>query len=71
MQAIKDSPKLELQLVVAGSALLDRYGSAVDYIEKDGFTINEKVFMVLEGENPTAMAKTTGLAVMELSTVFL
>ncbi|HMP94992.1 MAG TPA: UDP-N-acetylglucosamine 2-epimerase, partial [Phnomibacter sp.] len=28
------------------------------------------VFMVLEGENPTSMAKTTGLGVMELSTVF-
>ena len=70
LQAIQNHPDLELQLVVAGSALLDRYGTAVDYIEKDGFTINEKVFMVLEGENPTAMAKTTGLAVMELSTVF-
>jgi bifunctional UDP-N-acetylglucosamine 2-epimerase / N-acetylmannosamine kinase len=70
LTAIKNHPKLELQLIVAGSALLDRYGSAVDYIEKDGFTINDKVFMVLEGENPTAMAKTTGLAVMELSTVF-
>ncbi len=70
LKAIRDSDKLQLQLVVAGSALLDRYGSAVDYIEKDGFTIDEKVFVVLEGENPTAMAKTTGLAVMELSTVF-
>lgn len=68
--AIKSHPSLELQLVVAGSALLDRYGNAVNIIERDGFTINEKVFMVLEGENPTAMAKTTGLAVMELSTVF-
>lgn len=70
LKAIQEHPQLELQLVVAGSALLDRYGTAVDYIEKDGFVINEKVFMVLEGENPTAMAKTTGLAVMELSTVF-
>lgn len=70
LTAIKNHPDLELQLVVAGSALLDRYGNAVNVIEKDGFTINEKVFMVLEGENPTAMAKTTGLAVMELSTVF-
>lgn len=68
--AIKNHPKLELQLVVAGSALLGRYGNAVDYIEKDGFTVDEKVFMVLEGENPTAMAKTTGLGVMELSNVF-
>ena len=70
LQAIKNHPDLELQLVVAGSALLDRYGNAVDFIEKDGFTIDDKVFMVLEGENKTAMAKTTGLGVMELANVF-
>lgn len=70
LQAIKNHPDLELQLVVAGSALLDRYGNAVDFIEKDGFVIDDKVFMVLEGENKTAMAKTTGLGVMELANVF-
>ena len=70
LKAIQEHPSLELQLVVAGSALLDRYGNAVDFIEKDGFVIHEKVFMVLEGENPTAMAKTTGLGVMELANVF-
>ncbi|KAA3632369.1 MAG: UDP-N-acetylglucosamine 2-epimerase (hydrolyzing) [Bacteroidetes bacterium] len=70
LQAIKEHPDLELQLVVAGSALLGRYGTAVDYIEADGFEINEKVFMVLEGENPTTMAKTTGIGVMELANVF-
>ncbi|MGK0426786.1 MAG: UDP-hydrolyzing UDP-N-acetyl-D-glucosamine 2-epimerase [Ulvibacter sp.] len=70
LQAIKDHPDLELQLVVAGSALLERYGNAVDFIEEDGFKVNEKVFMVLEGENKTAMAKTTGLGVMELANVF-
>ena len=70
LKAIQEHPNLELQLVVAGSALLGRYGNAVNVIEKDGFKIDEKVFMVLEGENPTAMAKTTGLGVMELSNVF-
>ena len=70
LKAIQKHAKLELQLVVAGSALLERYGTAVNYIESDGFTVNEKVFMVLEGENPTAMAKTTGLGVMELANVF-
>ena len=34
LTAIKDHPNLELQLVVAGSALLGRYGNAVDFIEK-------------------------------------
>lgn len=68
--AIQAHPDLELQLVIAGSALLDRYGNAADFIVRDGFKIDEKVFMVLEGENPTAMAKTTGLGVMELANVF-
>jgi len=68
--AIKNHPELELQLVIAASALLDRYGTATQFIEKDGFIPNSKVFMVLEGENPTSMAKTTGLGVMELSTTF-
>ena len=70
LQAIKDHPLLELQIVVASSALLDRYGSAVNFIEKDGFEITAKVFNVLEGENLTAAAKTTGIGILELSTVF-
>jgi UDP-hydrolysing UDP-N-acetyl-D-glucosamine 2-epimerase len=70
LQAIKDHPKLELQLVLAGASLLERYGSVVNYVEEDGFEIKEKVFMVLEGDTPTAMAKTTGLGVTELANVF-
>jgi UDP-hydrolysing UDP-N-acetyl-D-glucosamine 2-epimerase len=70
LTAIKQHSQLELQLIVASSALLDRYGSAVNYIEKDGFEIAAKVFNVLEGENLTAAAKTTGIGILELSTVF-
>lgn len=70
LQAIAAHPDLELQLVVAASALLDRYGTAVKYIEDDGFEIAARVYMVLEGENPTSMAKTTGLGLLELATVF-
>jgi len=70
LTAMKTHPSLELQLVIAGSALLDRYGNAADFIEKDGFKAAAKVFMVLEGENPTTMAKTTGIGVMELTNVF-
>lgn len=70
LKAIQAHPNLELQLVVAASALLDRYGTAVNYIEKDGFNISSKVYNVLEGESPMSMAKTTGLGILELSTVF-
>ncbi|HEU6451550.1 MAG TPA: UDP-N-acetylglucosamine 2-epimerase [Gemmatimonadaceae bacterium] len=70
LQAIREHPDLELQLVVAASALLDRYGEAVEYIERDGFEISARVHMVLEGGNLASMAKTTGIGLLELSTVF-
>src|SRR5438046_3173992 len=70
LQAIKQTANLDLQLVVAASALLDRYGMAVRDIEDDGFEITTRVQMVLEGGNLAAMAKTTGLGVLELTTVF-
>ena len=70
LEAIRNNSKLELQLVVAASALLDRYGNATKTIENDGFEIAAKVFNVLEGENLTAAAKTTGIGILELSTVF-
>ena len=70
LQAIVEHPNLELLLVVAASALLDRYGEAVRVIEKDGFDIAVKVYNVLEGENLNTMARTTGLGIMELANVF-
>jgi UDP-hydrolysing UDP-N-acetyl-D-glucosamine 2-epimerase len=68
LKAIQAHPDLELQLVVAASALLDRYGMAVRHIEEDGFQIAARVYMVLEGENLATMAKTTGLGILELAT---
>ncbi len=56
--------------MVAASALLDRYGDVSRIIEADGFAIAARVFIVLEGETPTAMAKSTGLGLLELATVF-
>jgi UDP-hydrolysing UDP-N-acetyl-D-glucosamine 2-epimerase len=70
LQAIKRHPALQLQLVVAASALLDRYGNAVQAIERDGFEIDERVYMVLEGENLVTSAKSTGIGLSELATVF-
>ena len=68
--ALRDHPEVELQLVVAASAVLDRFGNVVKVIQEDGLTINAKVYMVLEGENLVTSAKTTGLGLMELATVF-
>jgi UDP-hydrolysing UDP-N-acetyl-D-glucosamine 2-epimerase len=39
-------------------------------IEADDFHISSKVYMVIEGENPVTSAKTIGLGLIELATVF-
>src|ERR671936_2654016 len=70
MRAVRDHPDLTLQLVVGASALLDRYGTVVEVIEDDGFEPDEKVFMLIEGETPSTMAKSTGLGLLELPTAF-
>jgi GDP/UDP-N,N'-diacetylbacillosamine 2-epimerase (hydrolysing) len=70
MSAVRDHPDLELQLIVGASALLWRYGQAIDVIERDGFTAAAKVYSIVEGENPTTMAKSTGLGIIELTTQF-
>jgi UDP-hydrolysing UDP-N-acetyl-D-glucosamine 2-epimerase len=70
LKAIELHPELELQLVVASSALLEKYGMAVNFMELDGFSIAAKVHNLVEGENLIAAVKTTGLGAMELSTIF-
>lgn len=70
LKAIRNSSDLELFLVGSASLLLYKYGNAYQIIEKDGFVIDEKVYMLVEGENPTTMAKSVGIGIMELSTIF-
>lgn len=70
LSAIKNSNKLQLQLIVSASALLNKYGEVYKVIEKDGFEITRKAYYILEGENHIAMAKSTGLGVIELASIF-
>lgn len=70
LEAIKKHPRLRLRLVVAASALLEKYGAAVDVILQDGFEPASVVYMVLEGENLVTSAKSTGLGIVELATLF-
>jgi UDP-hydrolysing UDP-N-acetyl-D-glucosamine 2-epimerase len=70
MRAVQNHPDLELQVVVGASALLDRYGSVVDLVESDGFRPAARVYMLIEGETPVTMAKSTGLGLLELPTIF-
>jgi len=70
LRALKEHPDVQLQLVVGASALLHRFGNVRSLIEGDGFSIDGTVYSIVEGENPTTMAKSTGLAIIELATTF-
>jgi UDP-hydrolysing UDP-N-acetyl-D-glucosamine 2-epimerase len=70
LSAVKARPDLDLQLIVGASALLYRFGNVRQIIEQDGFTPAATVYTIVEGETPTTMAKSTGLAILELATLF-
>src|SRR5918995_7156468 len=70
MQAIKVHPELELQVVAGASLVLERFGNAVDVMTLDGFTPDATIRFIIEGETPATMAKSTGLGLLELPTVF-
>lgn len=70
MSAVKAHPELELQLIIGASALLYRFGDVAKVIQEDGFESSAVVHSIIEGETPTTMAKSTGLAIVELATHF-
>ncbi|MGI9098587.1 MAG: UDP-N-acetylglucosamine 2-epimerase [Solirubrobacteraceae bacterium] len=70
LAAIKAHPDLELQIVAGASTLLERTGNSVDVMALDGFPPDASVRFIIEGETPTTMAKSTGLGLLELPTIF-
>ena len=67
LACIKDCDDLCLQLVVFGAHMLDSYGKTVKQIEQDGFTIDLKLTTNVDGSTPHCMAKSVGLAMIELT----
>ena len=64
-------PEIDLQLMLGGSILLDKYSSHIaEDIERGGFTISTSYFNVIEGGNHVAMAKTACLTALEFTNGF-
>ena len=68
--ALKADHRVEVQLVCAASALLEKYGRVDVTVEHDGFTIDERISLVLAGETPLTAAKSTGIGVVEFAGAF-
>jgi UDP-hydrolysing UDP-N-acetyl-D-glucosamine 2-epimerase len=70
LQALNAHPQVELQLVVAASAIIERYGNVASIMEEDGFRVSARVHSLLEGDTLIGTAKSTGIGMSELATVF-
>jgi len=70
LEIMNSDADIDLNLVCTGTMLLDRFGKAVDLVKKDGFDVTEEIYIELEGSVPSTMAKSIGLAVIELSNAF-
>ena len=61
MKAIHEDADLQLQVIATNMHLSPEFGLTFREIEKDGFTINKKVEMLLSSDTPNATAKSVGL----------
>jgi UDP-hydrolysing UDP-N-acetyl-D-glucosamine 2-epimerase len=68
LKKLQAHPGIELELMLGGSILLDKYSRHIaDDIEAGGFTISASLFNVIEGGNHVAMAKTACLTALEFT----
>lgn len=70
MKSISEHNTLEMQVICAGTTVLERYGRAVDIIRRDGFEIDAEIYHELHGSNPITMAKCVGFSMIEFASEF-
>lgn len=70
MSAMRTEPQLKMQVICAGTMVLERFGSPVRIVEQDGFDVESQIYIELEGSTPTTMAKSVGFAVIEFASEF-
>ena len=70
LSAILNHPDFHLDLVLAASAVLYRFGDVSQTVLNDGFEISHKIYSVIEGETHNTMVKSTASLMSELSTYY-
>ncbi len=67
IQADKD---LELQLIATGMHLSPEFGLTYRFIEKDGFSIDEKIEILLSSDSEIGISKSIGLGMISFSEAY-
>lgn len=71
MHKIESSEKLDLQLIVTGAHLLEEFGSTVDEIRAEGFTIDRTVPEVASASTGQEVARQVGAGVIAFTDTLL
>jgi len=58
--------KINFKLCVTNMHLLDSFGLSIKEIEKDGFKVDDKIYMALDGYNKFTVAKSMGILMSSL-----
>jgi UDP-hydrolysing UDP-N-acetyl-D-glucosamine 2-epimerase len=66
---INKKKNLKLYIIIGASAVISKYGDLDLILKKDGFKIYKRIFFLIEGESPLTMAKSTGLGLIELTSI--
>jgi len=64
IKGIQDDSDLDLQVIVTGMHLSPEFGLTYQEIEKAGIDIDYKVEMLLSGDTPSSISKSTGLGII-------
>lgn len=67
MKALAEQPDTELQIILGGGLVLERYGNFESVIAADGFTIQDRLQFMVQGETPSGIAASAGLCVMAVA----
>jgi len=67
LKLLQGCPDIDLQLVVGGTALLEKYERFFPTLEEAGFQVHDALYNVIEGGNHITMAKTAGLTALEFA----
>ncbi len=67
IKRIETDQDLELQIIATGMHLSPEFGITYREIEKDGFTIHEKVEILLSSDTSVGISKSMGLAMISFS----
>lgn len=70
MSAIMDHPALQLQVLAAGTMVLERFDQPVRVVRADGFPVDGEIYIELEGSTPATMAKSVGFGITEFASEF-